>query len=134
MSVMEREYNDYKKSLLPSNTNNSWEWHTLSGSHYSYNGWNNCVYKHTDYGMELVLSNVAEYWFPERVSFYSGVNFRPFFMAESPAKGRSFFRSNLVTALTSQDWERRKLPEGESISWTVLQDGEWVYKEVVTAQ
>jgi len=134
MSVMERECQQYETLWLPSNPNNSWEWHTLSGSHYSYNGWNSCVYKHTDYGLDLVLSNVTQMWFPERVSFYSGENFRPFFMAESPTKGRSYFRSNLVTALTSQDWERRMLGDRkQGVSWSVLEDGVWVHKEVVIA-
>ena len=134
MSVMERECQQYEAQWLPSNPNNSWEWKTMSGSHYSYNAWNRSVYKHIGYHQELVLSNVTQMWFPERVMFYSGENFRPFFMAESATKGRSYFRSNLVTALTSQDWERRMLGDRKQlVSWSFLDEGVWVDKEVVMA-
>jgi hypothetical protein len=124
---MEREHAQYTALYPTSDIHDAWVWHTLSGSHYSYHGFN--VWQHHDNGeLEVVLRNVAEYWFPEIAGF------RPFFMAESPTKGRSYFRSNLVTALTSQDWERRMLGDRkQGVSWSVLEDGVWVHKEVVIA-
>ena len=64
MSVMEREHAQYTALYPTSNIHDAWVWHTLSGSHYSYHGFN--VWQHHDNGeLEVVLRNVAEYWFPE---------------------------------------------------------------------
>jgi hypothetical protein len=127
MSVMEREHAQYTALYPTSDIHDAWVWHTLSGSHYSYHGFN--VWQHHDNGeLEVVLRNVAEYWFPEIAGF------RPFFMAESPTKGRSYFRSNLVTSYSSPLWQMKRSSRGDVQTWLVLDDQGWGTREMIRAR
>lgn len=107
-----------------------WEWTTQSGSHYSYTGGDTrSVVQHHLHGEdEIIMANVAQYWFPENVAGEFGRNFRPFFVSEDPYKGLCYFRSNYVTAYTSSIWENH----GRQ-TWYVLQNNLWLEKDVASS-
>jgi len=110
----------------------SWEFHTLSGSHYSFiHGHSLWKIDVTDPSFsQLVLNDVEEAYFPEMVAV-GGPNYRPLFIGVKDGVSRAFQTTDVV-AYTSMDWAVQVMQGGAfSTTWHFLRDGNWSTQSII---
>jgi hypothetical protein len=110
----------------------SWEFHTLSGSHYSFIN-NHSLWKIdvTDPSFsQLVLVDVGEAYFPEMIAV-GGPNYRPLFIGVKDGVSRALQTTDVV-AYTSMDWAQQPTHDGAfQTTWHFLRDGNWSTQYII---
>jgi hypothetical protein len=107
----------------------SWEWRTMKGDHYWYSGDSHIVYQVHDSHVVIIMDEVNQFWFPEKIGF------RPLFVGHEHVGDEEYgkrliLKTERVVSFTSRDWPIIPSGDGDLQTWVTLKDGEWI-KELV---
>lgn len=127
---LEREYWQYQAEHGVGNPLwESWEWKTMKGKHYMYSGDSRSLYSIEGNHASIIVEEVVQYFFPERVGFRP-LFFGSLFMGDEEYGETKIVNTDRVVSYTSRDWPMIRSEDGDLQIWDTLKDGEWI-KETV---